>query len=187
MDYNTACQLRDALLADHSLSDFHDLPSHERVIKAIHAAGLAAAFVPLLTSRGQYAFHLAALPPQDTDRIQLSSEAEAPSKAYALIELKPLTAYIGELVTCDLGALWWPAPGAFSALASVIAPHWRTRSERKGGRMHWGTSDRCALEQTFAEHWSDHSQVLEPAAVIKPNRLRFTNLPLIPAVAGNHQ
>jgi hypothetical protein len=186
-----ATKLKASLLEHRSLSDFHSLPRVDLVQTIVHDAGLATASIPMMErykkdhSAAKWRMHLAVVDPGEQDACFWYDRAEAIDPAYALIELRPMTDYVGTLDTCNLSNLWWSAMGAFHDLASLLAPDWRkayVRIEAKepnAGRSHWGDQYRRAFVQAFDDHWADDSLVLRPTIKADKRLLRFSTAPRI--------
>jgi hypothetical protein len=186
-----ALKLKTSLLEHCSLSDFHSLPRVDLVQTIVHDAGLATAFIPMMErykkdhSTAKWRMHLAVVDPGNNDVWFWWDREEPPGPAYAFIELRPMTDYVGTLDTCNLSSLWWSAMGAFHDLASLLAPDWRkvhTQIEAKdpnAGRSHWGDQSRRAFAQAFDNHWADDSLVLRPKVMADRRLLRFTSAPRI--------
>lgn len=188
----TALLLRDALLGDRRLSDYHELPSVEDAIAVAHHAGLATGYVPLLwpsrhSVNRRCEIYLAVFDLQCVDingkhfeqlEYQLSTNPGAPTRVHSLTRLHPFTDYLGELVSCDLSRLWWAAPTFFTDLSRALAP-WS--SPHDGGRSHWGAQDRHAFSAAFDERWRDWDDFcLTPGVIVSPMRLCFDTIPIHP-------
>ena len=183
MDYTTARKLRDSLMQHHQLSDFHSISPADLAVRVSHEAGLHTAYIPLAkTARKDcriFEMHLALVDPSPLNRLDLASRGEQPTLVYALVPLKPMTDYLGELHQCCLTQLWWSAPSFFGAVASIIAPSWRRYSDHERGRSHWGDQDRAAMDRAFGEFWTPQSSI-EPTAPVPPGRVAFANIPTLP-------
>jgi hypothetical protein len=187
----TALKLKASLLEHRSLSDFHSLPRVDVVQKIIHDAGLATAFIPLMErykkdhSTAKWRMHLAVVDPGNNDVCFWWDRLEAIDPAYAFIELRPMTDWVGTLDTCVLSGLWWTALGAFTELADLLAPDWHKVHDQIGakdpnaGRAHWGDQSRRAFAQAFDERWADDSLVLRPTVKADKRLLRFSTAPRI--------
>lgn len=192
MNKTTAVALRDALLSNRRLSDFHDLASVDDALAVVHAAGLAAGFVPLAwpspRTAKSWRMHLAIFdlpaPAHVGEEIQLSSAIEAPTLVHSLTEVRPMTEYLGDLAFCNLGQLWWSAETFFRDISRALAP-WT--SDHQLGRSHWGGQDRAAFAAAFEQRWQDDSFILKPAVPIHPKRIGFDDIPLQvrPASSGS--
>jgi len=193
-----ALKLKNSLLEHHSLSDFHSLPRVDLVQRIVHDAGLATAFIPMMErykkdhSTAKWRMHLAVVDPGNNDVCFWWDRLEAIDPAYALIELRPMTDYVGTLDTCNLSSLWWSAMGAGHELASLLAPDWRKvrdqmRDKGPDGRAHWGTQFRGAFAQAFDDHWADDSLVLRPTVKADKRLLRYCTAPRInpPTIAAS--
>jgi hypothetical protein len=184
-----ALRLKASLLERHALSDFHSLPRHCLVQEIVHDAGLATAFIPMMErhkkdhSTAKWRMHLAVVDPGNSDVCFWWDRLEAIDPAYALIELKPMTDYLGTLDTCNLSSLWWAATGAFFDLADLLAPDWRKAhdlieaKDPNAGRSHWGDQYRRAFAQAFDDHWADDSLVLRPTVKADKQLLRYCTAP----------
>ena len=187
----TALKLKRGLLERHALSDFHSLPRHCLVQEIVHDAGLATALIPMMErykkdhSTAKWRMHLAVVDPGNSDVCFWRDRLEAIDPAYAFIELRPMTDYVGTLDTCVLSGLWWTAFGAFDSLADLLAPGWllardavRVR-DKSDGRAHWGDQSRRAFAQVFDKRWADDSLVLQPTVKANKRLLRFATAPRI--------
>ena len=187
----TALKLRASLTEHRALSDFHSLPRHCLVQEIVHNAGLATALIPMMErykkdhSTAKWHMHLAVVDPGSKDFRFWHDRPEAIDLAYAFIELKPMTDFVGTLDTCVLSGLWWTALGAFDSLADLLAPGWPKAYDAiqvKGkcdGRAHWGDQSRRAFAQVFDGRWADDSLVLQPTVKADKRLLRFTTAPRI--------
>ena len=193
----TALKLRASLAEHRALSDFHSLPRHCLVQEIVHNAGLATALIPMMErykkdhSTAKWHMHLAVVDPGSKDFRFWHDRPEAIGLAYAFIELKPMTDFVGTLDTCVLSGLWWTAMGAFTELADLLAPDWHKAydaiqiADKCDGRAHWGCQSRRAFAQAFDERWADDSLVLQPTVKADKRLLRFATAPRInpPATA----
>jgi hypothetical protein len=178
-----AILLKDALLEHRSLSDVHNLTSFDLVQRIIHDSYLASALIPLTNSpkkdhsSAKWTMHLAVIDPGDSDWLAFNGPQEPGEPAYALIELQPMTAYVGSLESCDLTKPWWAAAPAFGELARLLAPGYRQRCSLTGGRASWGAQQRAAFSEAFDERWADDSLELEPTVIVDPRKVRFGSMP----------
>lgn len=187
----TALKLKASLLEHRVLSDFHSLPRADLVQNIIHGAGLATALIPMMErykrdhSTAKWGMHMAVVDPGERDFCFWHDRSEAIDSAYALIELRPMTDYVGTLDTCNFSRLWWSAGGAFSSFAGLLAPDWHKvydaiqLKDRCDGRAHWGDQARRAFAQAFDERWADDSLVLQPTVKADERLLRFATAPRI--------
>jgi hypothetical protein len=183
IDYSIALKLHNSLAKYHQLSDFHSVSPADLAVRVIHEAGLHTAYIPLAkTSRKDcrdFVMHLAVVDPMRHNLLSLSFKDTVPTKVYALVALRPMTDYVGDLFDCCLTKLWWSAPEFFHAMASIIAPSWGAYSEKEGGRSGWGAQDRAAMSKGFAEFWTPETSV-KPMVPVPPKRLRFTTITTLP-------
>ena len=187
----TALKLKARLLEHHALSDYRSMPRHCLVQEIVHDAGLATALIPMMErykkdhSTAKWRMNLAVVDPGSKDFCFWSDRPRAIDSAYALIELKPMTDFVGTLDTCVLSGLWWTAIGAFTELAHLLAPDWHKAydaiqfADKSIGHAHWGCQSRRAFAQTFDERWADDSLVLQPTVKADKRLLRFATAPRI--------
>lgn len=177
-----AVQLHDALIADRSLSEFHDLPSYEQAAKVLGSVGLGHILVPVRrsTSAKIKTWDLKLFVTGEQPGTEL--EASEASRVYAVCGLEPMTTYIGELLSCNLWRPWWAAPNFFSAMAGLLAPGYAW-ADGPPGRAHNGDRQRRGFSERFREIWLDgehEPKPLEPQMELPLNRMRYSIYPVLP-------
>jgi hypothetical protein len=180
----TAIKLRDGLLANPALSNYHDIASYEAAVKVLAGAGLGHVLLPMRTSTRskQYGLAMAVVDAKPGTRFRVNTDkGEPPTLVYARCKLRPLTDYAGDLMSICLTQPWWAAPHFFSAMASLLAPGWSETCDMSGGRSGWGCQMRIAFQEHFERVWlAGEREPLQPQAPLVPQLLRFEGAPVLP-------
>lgn len=186
---DTAQALKDNLLRYPELSDYHELASFQLACQVVHDSGLGTALIPLakagMTRRNPvcgWSLYLAIVDPGESLRVE-TDHLQPSTLVYALTEIRPITDYVGQLVTCDLSHPWWAAPTFFSNVSTLLAPY---VADLKGGRSHWGTQQRAAFADAFEKRWNEEgfAETLLPSVPIRPVRARYQHVPIITSSAA---
>jgi hypothetical protein len=185
IDYEIACTLRDALIADTSLSDFHSVATSTSARKVCAKAGLGIALVPLArTSRNsrtaKYDMHMAVVDKvQSQETLYLNpQDNKPPTLVYSITKLLPMTDYINDLASMRLNELWWSAPSFFWDLSQALAP-WKDRAGNS--RSAWGSENRASFLCSFEQRWSKLSEPIGPAVAVPTMKVIFTDIPILGA------
>lgn len=172
--YDIACKLRDGL---NSITDGHSLISYEQACRCIHEAGLSTCLLPMRASARstKWTLQLAVIDrwPEDSamsGREVFYGEAQI-LRPYLLCELKPVTEYLGDLMTCNLARPWWAAPGFVSSLRRLLVPT-PSRASRAWGRGQEARETHQIFLEDFAQRIHPDTSI-EPAVELDVRRLRF--------------
>lgn len=191
MNYTTASKLVKELVDNHSFSDGHSMPSHTAAESAIFNAGLGVVYFPYSFSKKiteKTKWHMMMGIVDGASEVSGGSECEAAEKhifhnlsespIYCMVECVPMTEYVGTLVTCNLGQLWWAVPSFFSTISQLLQCDLAEYRKTNLGRSHWGQIKRKDIQNSFASTWNEETTI-EPSEFKDPAKLRFFTVPVL--------
>lgn len=172
IDRAIAMALRDGL-ADHQ--DGHSVISYDQATTLIHEAGLSTCLIPYrLSTRGRkWDVVCAVIHRGLADQwggIAVVDQDQVILRTYALMPLRPMQEYVGDLMTCNLNAPWYAVH--LSPLKRLLAPEPSSRSTATGHGTAAAENWRIFC-QDFAALWSSGDHVVRPTIQLDIKRLRY--------------
>lgn len=172
IDKTIAFALRDGLA---SYQDGHSVCSYADAIEFIHDAGLSTCLIPyrLSTRSPKWDVMCAVIDRGIADQwgsVAVRHDERVVLKTYALLPLRPMQEYVGDLMTCNLEKPWFAVH--LGPLKQLLVP---TPSARSGATGH-GTAaaeNWRIFTQDFHALWGSGEHVVHPSIQLDIRRLRY--------------
>lgn len=176
IDKKIAIALRDGL-ADHQ--DGYSLTSYDSAAELVHAAGLSSCLIPYRKSvrSREWDVVMAVIDRGIADQsggVQVFTESDGALvvtlKTYALMTLRPMQIYVGDLTTCNLKKPWYAT--SLDPLERVLVPT-PSRYSQAFGHGQSAAEDWAIFKEDFEALWGSGDRHVNPGFQLQVKRLRF--------------